>query len=88
MHMAAGMTKIQKADKGQGNTQQLPSEPAALSREESGAPRSLQDEDIIEYIADMLIPLRQLAIDANTGFLSYLIEMAIEEAHLQCNRKN
>jgi hypothetical protein len=82
------MTKTQKSEKQRSENQRASSVRARMPDQEVHVPRSLQDTDVAEYIAEMLIPLRHLAIDANTGFLSYLIEMAIEEAHLQSAKKN
>ncbi len=42
---------------------------------------ALKDSEIAEYLSDMLIPMRQLAGEADFKFLTYLLDMAIEEAN-------
>ena len=39
------------------------------------------DGEVAEYLSDMLIPMRQLASEAEFKFLTYLLDMAIEEAN-------
>jgi hypothetical protein len=49
-----------------------------------GDPRPSDDEQdgrpSVEYIASMLLGMRQLAMDAGRPFLAYLIDIALEEA--------
>ncbi len=41
----------------------------------------MKDSEIAEYLSDMIIPMRQLASEADFKFLTYLLDMAIEEAN-------
>jgi len=82
------MSKSSKPENEQDREKDERSELVSFPSQEPSVPVSIQDMEITEYIAEMLIPLRHLAINADTGFLSYLLEMAIEEAHLQSEKKN
>ncbi len=82
------MIKSSKAEHEQGRDGEKLPAATPFTGPEVEAPLSVQDVEIAGYIAEMLIPLRHLAISADTEFLSYLIEMAIEEAQLQSDKKN
>jgi hypothetical protein len=58
-------------------------EPGGVAGNRPAADRPLSKGEVLEYLSAMLPELRDLAMSARLGFLSYLIDTALEEACFQ-----
>lgn len=64
------------------NTLRNPSESAVPVNPSTGHVEELTDEGLAAYIFDALVVFRQLSKTKNMDFLTYLLDMAAQEAHV------